>query len=64
MQDPVAVALERRAQATVVLGAEPSTRLVGADGERRQRSLLLLAHLRLEGVGDLSGKFGHRFQAR
>ena len=34
MQDPIAVALKRRAQAAIVLGPESSTCLVGADGER------------------------------
>ena len=54
MEDPVAVALERRAQATVVLFAQPAARLVGADGEQRKPPLLVLAHLRLEGIRDPS----------
>jgi len=36
MQDSVAIALERSAQAAVVLRTEASTRLVRANGERRQ----------------------------
>ena len=45
--DPVAVALERRAQAAFLLGtcARPRA-LVGADGERRQPAVLVLAHER------------------
>jgi len=52
VHDAVAVALERRADAALVLFAEAAARLVRADGERRERPLLLLADTRGEGVGD------------
>jgi hypothetical protein len=64
VEDAVAVALERRAQPTVLFGSETPTCFVGAHGLRRQRPFLVLTNLGFEGIGDLSGKFGHRFQAR
>ena len=64
MQDPIAVALERRTQTAIVLRLESSACLVGTDCQRRQRPVFLLTNLRLEGVGDSSCKFGHLFQAR
>jgi hypothetical protein len=54
MQDPVAIALERRAKASIVIRPKPAARLVGAHGQRRQPSFLLLAHLTLEGIRDSS----------
>ena len=64
MQDPIAIALERRAQTAIVLRLESSACLVGTDGQRRQRSFFLLTNLPLEGVGDSSCKLVHWFQAR
>ena len=43
VDEPVAVALERRSHAARLLGAEATLRLVRADGERRQPRLLALA---------------------
>ena len=48
VQDPVAVALERRAQAAIVLGLQPATRLVRPHGQRRQPASFVFSHLRLE----------------
>ena len=54
VDDPVAVALERRPQAArLLLVCAPAT-LVGAHRERRERPLLVRAHARLERVGDRS----------
>jgi hypothetical protein len=64
MQDAVAIALERCAQAAIVLGAQPATRVVRAHGERREPALLVLADLRLECVRHRSRQFRHAFQAR
>ena len=55
VDDPVAVALERRPQPAFLLGQVASPRLVGADGERRQPALLVLAHAAGEGVGNFPG---------
>ena len=52
VHDAVTVALERRADAALVLLAKAAARLVRADGERRERPLLLLADTRGERVGD------------
>ena len=62
VQDPVAVALERRAQAALVLLAHAAPRLVRPHGKRRERALLLLANAGFEGIRDPSGDFGHRRQ--
>ena len=51
VHDPVAVALERRAEQARRLLARAPTRLEGAHRERREPSLLLLAYARLEGIG-------------
>ena len=51
VQDPVAIALERRAQAAFVLLAHAPARLVRAHGERREPGVLLLPDPRLECVG-------------
>ena len=59
VDDPVAIALERRPYAALVLLASAAPRLVGADGERRERRLLLRADARLEGVRDSSGQLRH-----
>ena len=59
VEDAVAVALERRADAALLLGAGAPARLVRAHGERRERALLQLAHARGEGVGNSPGKLGH-----
>jgi hypothetical protein len=64
VENAVAVALERRAQAAVVLLAQSSARFVRAHRQRRQPLLLVLADLRLEGAGDRSGNFRHAVQAR
>ncbi len=52
MDDPVAVALERRAQQARLLLARAAPRLVGANRERREPLFLLRADAGLEGVGD------------
>jgi hypothetical protein len=54
MQDPIAIALKRRAQTALAFGLESPTCLVGAHGKRRQRPVFLIADLGLEGVGDSS----------
>ena len=59
VDDPVAVALERRPDAALVLLAEAPPRLVGANGARRQRALFVRADARLEGVSDSSGQLRH-----
>ena len=63
VDDPVAVALERRPQAALLLGSLAPARLVRAHGERREPLLLVLAHRVREAVRDLSGDLGHRVQA-
>ena len=60
VHDPVAVALERRAQQARLLLARAPARLVGAHGERRKPPLLVLANARLEGIRSPSGKLRHR----
>ena len=62
VDDPVAVALERRPHAALLLFALAAARLVGAHGERRQPRLLVLADAGLEGVSNSPGQLGHRFQ--
>ena len=59
MEDPVAVALERRAQATLLLLARAPACAVRANGERRQPRLLVLAYARLEGVRHSACQFRH-----
>ena len=63
VQDPVAVALERRAQAAFVLRARAPACLVGAHGERREPRLFVLAIRDREAVRDLSGDLRHRRSA-
>ena len=63
VHDPVAIALERRAQEAFVLGLRSPARLVRADGERREPPLFVLANARLEGVGGPSGELRHRDDA-
>ena len=45
MENAVAVTLERRAQAAVVLLSKASARVVRPHGERRQPALFTIAHL-------------------
>src|SRR6476620_10930893 len=52
VHDPVAVALERRADGRLLFRTQASARLVRADGERREPGLLLLPDPRLESLGD------------
>ena len=52
VEDAIAVALERRADAALLLVARPAGGVVRAHGERREGTLLLLADPRGEGVGD------------
>ena len=59
MDDPVAVALERRAQPALVLGLEPPGGGVRADGERREPLLLVPANPLGEGVRNRSRDLGH-----
>src|SRR5919198_6304590 len=53
VHQPVAVALERRADAAGLLGPSPAARLVRPDGERREPRLLVLADALLEDAGGL-----------
>ena len=62
VQDPVAIALERRAHAALVLLARAPARLVRLDGERRQPRLLVLAHTRLESIRHSPFHLGHLFR--
>src|SRR5262249_29123243 len=59
VHDPVAVALERRPDAALLLGPQAPGGLVGADGERRERRLLGAANPLLEGVRDSARKLRH-----
>ena len=59
VEDAVAVALKRRADAAFVLRPLASARLVGAHGERREGVLFQLARARGKGVANSPGKFGH-----
>ena len=63
MDDPVAVALERRAQAAWAFLLRAPMGLVRADGERREPAFLVLADASLEGVRSPSGKLGHAADA-
>ena len=60
VDDPIAVALERRPQAAFLLGQVAPARLVRTHRERRQPTLLVLAHEALEGSGNLTGELRHR----
>jgi hypothetical protein len=59
VDDAVAVALERRPQPAFLLGKVAPARLVRAHGERRQPTLLVLAHEAREGISNLTGKLRH-----
>ena len=60
VDDPVAVALERRPQAALLLlGVVAPPGLVRAHGERGEPALLLLADAGLEAVRDPSSQIGH-----
>ena len=59
VDDPVAVALERRPQQARLLLARAPARLVRAHRERREPPLLVLANARLEGVRSPSGELRH-----
>src|SRR6266511_2357183 len=63
MEDPVAVALERRPQAALLLFilAQATARLVRAHGKRRERLLFVLADLPLECVRHPSNHFRHQW---
>ena len=63
VDDPVAVALERRPKPALVLREVAPTRLVGAHGERRQPPFLMLTHERFEGVSSASGGLRHQGQS-
>jgi hypothetical protein len=54
MQDPVTVALKRRAQEAIVLFPQPASRLVRPYGQRREPRLLMPTDLRFERIGDSS----------
>jgi hypothetical protein len=63
VDDAVAVALERGAQAALVFLVVLATGgLVGADGERGQPRILVLANASGEGVRNRSRDLGHSFQ--
>ncbi len=59
MENPVAVALERRAQTTLFVLARAPACAIRADGERRQPRLLVLAYARLEGIRHSACQFRH-----
>jgi hypothetical protein len=59
VDDPIAVALERRPEATWFLLALPAARLVRPNAERREPSFFVLAHRRFESVGNLSCDLRH-----
>ena len=59
VDDPVAVALERRADVGLALGPEAAAGLVRAHRERREGVLLQRADARGEGVRDASGELCH-----
>ena len=59
MQDPVAVALKRRADAALVLRTLAPASLVRANGERREGMLFQVTRARGEGVANFPGQFGH-----
>ena len=60
VDDAVAVALERRPQPALVLREVAPARRVGADGERRQPSFLVLTHEPFEGVSSATGELRHQ----
>ena len=60
MDDPVAIALERRPEAALLLRSLASARLVRADRERREPPFLVLANRVREAVRDLSCDLRHR----
>jgi hypothetical protein len=64
MEDPITVALERRAEAARVLLPQATLRLVRPDRERREPTLLVLAHPRFERIRDSSRNLLHEDQAR
>ena len=64
VDDPVAVALERRPQAAFLLGNLTSARLVRAHGKRREPVLFVLADSVGEPVRHLSGDLGHQWFLR
>src|SRR5581483_11416678 len=64
VHDPVAVALERRPQAALVLRMLAAARLVAPHRERREPALLVLADRVREAVGDRSGDLGHQWFLR
>jgi hypothetical protein len=59
VDDAVAVALKRSAEATFLLREVAAAGLVRADGERRQPAFLLLSNEPLEGVSNSTGKLRH-----
>ena len=59
VDDAVAVALKRRADAAFFLGLLAAAALVRAHGEGRQGVALQLAHTGREGVGNSSGQLRH-----
>src|SRR5919201_621428 len=63
VDDPIAVALERRAQPAFLPRLGAPARLVGAYGERREQPLLVLANRRLESLGRPSGYLPHSVDA-
>ena len=62
VQDPVAIALERRAHTALGLLARAPARLVGTDRKRGQPALLVLANPSLEGVRHSPFHPGHLFR--
>ena len=62
VDDPIPISLEGRAQPARFLSTCAAARLIRADGERREPLLFVLAHAKLEGVGDSPGELGHSGQ--
>ena len=62
VDDAVAVALERRAQAAFLLREIAAAALVGAHGERRQPAFLVLPHEAFEGVSTRPASSGISIQ--
>src|SRR4029453_10494581 len=63
MEDAVAVALERRTQEALLLGAPAAGGLAPAHGKPAEPGRLVRGGVRFEGVSDSSGQLRHRNRA-
>jgi hypothetical protein len=63
VDDPIAVPLEGRTQATRFFFSRAPARVVGADGERREPAFFVLPNAELEGFGNSTGELGHAGKA-